>query len=64
MPSIASLEDLKLVRDDLAVLKENHPEIYAQFQDIFKRWRKVGYKNISKLLLGESTPEKLKGMTE
>ena len=26
-----------------------------------RTWRKVGYKNICKLLLGEATPEKLKG---
>ena len=37
------------------------PEAYDAFAALLRKYRKVGYKNICKLLLGESTPEKLKG---
>ena len=61
MPALASLEDLKEVLSRLEALKAQHPEAYDSFAGILKGFRRVGYKNICKLLLGESTPEKLKG---
>jgi len=61
MPALASIDDLREVLARLEALKEQHPEAYSRFADILRTWRKVGYKNICKLLLGESTPEKLKG---
>ncbi|HVO39578.1 MAG TPA: hypothetical protein VMV03_11180 [Spirochaetia bacterium] len=61
MPALASLDDLREVLARLEALREQHPEAYDQFAGILRTWRKVGYKNICKLLLGESTPEKLKG---
>jgi hypothetical protein len=61
MPALASLEDLKEVLARLEQLKAQHPEAYDAFAGILKSYRRVGYKNICKLLLGESTPEKLKG---
>ena len=64
MPAIASLADLMAVQARLDDLKARFPECFGEFQKIFKEYRKVGYKNISKLLLGEATPQKLKGMAE
>ena len=64
MPAVASLEDLSNVQEDLFKLKKMYPEAYADFQFLFKSWRMVGYKNISKLLLEEATPAKLKGVAE
>jgi len=61
MPAIASLDDLKNVLTDLEALKGRFPEAHEEFSKLFRAHRKVGYKNICKLLLGESTPEKLKG---
>jgi hypothetical protein len=61
MPAVASLEDLKNVLADLEQLKTTNPEAYDAVAALFRKHRKVGYKNICKLLLGESTPEKLKG---
>jgi hypothetical protein len=61
MPAVATLEDLRDVMTRLEKLRADHPEAYAAFSDMFRACRKVGYKNICKLLLGESTPEKLKG---
>jgi putative aminopeptidase FrvX len=61
MPAIASLEDLKEVQGRLEKLKESFPEAYEEVSALLRAFRKVGYKNICKLLLGESTPEKLKG---
>ena len=61
MPAVATLEDLKAVEADLAQLKESSPEAYEQIAAVLKRHRKVGYKNICKMLLGEASPEKLKG---
>ena len=62
MPSIASLEELQAVSQDLVALKERQPEAYQEVAVLFKKHRKVGYKNICKMLLGEATPEKLKGL--
>ncbi|HUX50301.1 MAG TPA: hypothetical protein VMW73_05850 [Spirochaetia bacterium] len=61
MPAVASLDDLKAVEEELKRLNELHPEAYGLFSAFFKKFRNVGYKNIVKLMLGETTPEKLKG---
>ena len=61
MPALASLDDLKEVVVRLEELKSSHAEAYEAFAAVLKKYRKVGYKNICKLLLGETTPEKLKG---
>ncbi len=62
MPAVSSLEDLKSVNQELQAQKEKHPESYTEFVDLLRRNRKIGYKNICKLMMGEATPEKLKGM--
>ena len=62
MPSIATLEDLQAVHADLELLKQKSPESYDEAAALFRKHRKVGYKNICKMLLGEATPEKLKGL--
>jgi len=36
--------------------------MYEKFAQLFRENRKIGYKNIVKLLIGEATPEKLKGL--
>jgi hypothetical protein len=61
MPALASLDDLNEVLVSLEQLKAAHPEAYEAFAALLRKHRKVGYKNICKLLLGEATPEKLKG---
>lgn len=60
MPAVATLEDLRSVERELAELKTRQPQAYEELSALFKRHRKVGYKNICKLMLGEATPEKLK----
>ena len=64
MPAIASLEELKGVEDDLKTLKITYPEAYAALVLLLRKHRKIGYKNICKLLLEEATPEKLKGLVD
>ena len=61
MPALASLEDLREDLSRLEKLKADQPQADEQFADILRSYRRVGYKNICKLLLGEATPEKLKG---
>jgi hypothetical protein len=61
MPAVAPLEDLKAVLGRLEALKSRFPEAYAEVESILRDHRKVGYRNICRLLLGEATPEKLKG---
>lgn len=61
MPALASLDDLKQVLARLEELKQAQPDAYEAFAAILRKHRSVGYKNICKLLLGEATPEKLKG---
>ncbi len=55
MPAIASLEDLKAAQKDLLAAKD-----LDELKAAFKRWRRVGWKNVVKLWLGERTPEQLK----
>jgi hypothetical protein len=61
MPALAPLEDLQKVLADLEAVKAAHPEAYEAVAGLLRKHRAVGFKNICKLLLGETTPEKLKG---
>ena len=56
MPAIASLEDLKAAQKDLLEAKDLN-----ELKAVFKKWRRIGWKNICKLWLEEPTPEQLKG---
>ncbi|MCE1245208.1 MAG: hypothetical protein LWY06_01045 [Firmicutes bacterium] len=60
MPATASLEELQAAYTDLTAIMDTHPEAYREFVSIFKKHRKIGYKNICKMMMGEATPEKLK----
>ena len=62
MPAVASLEQLNSVMQDLQALQAEHSLVYDQLVAVFRKHRKVGYKNICKLMMGEATPEKLKGI--
>lgn len=64
MSAVASLEDLQQVQKELQSLKMKDEEMYEDFVDLFKRNRSVGYKNICKMLMEETTPEELKGIEE
>ena len=56
MPAIASLEDLKAAQKDLLEAKT-----LDDLKGTFKKWRKIGWKNVCNLWLQERTPEQLKG---
>jgi len=56
MPAIASLEDLKSAQKELLAAKD-----LDELKAVFKRWRRIGWKNICKLWLQERSPEELKG---
>ena len=56
MPAIASLEDLKAAQKDLLEAKD-----LEELKQVFKKWRRIGWKNVCKLWLQERTPEQLKG---
>ena len=62
MPAVASLEELKTVEEQLRGLKSAYPDAYAEVVELFRRHRKVGYKNICKMMMGEASAEKLKGL--
>ncbi len=59
MPAIASLQDLKSAQKELQEAKD-----LDQLKVTFKKWRRIGWKNICKLWLEERTPEQLKGEAE
>jgi hypothetical protein len=61
MPAIATLEELKAIDEGLKRLKTDFPDAYDRFAQFFRNNRNIGYKNIIKIMIGESTPEKLKG---
>ena len=56
MPAIASIQDLKAAQKDLSEAKD-----IEELKEAFRKWRKIGWKNICKLWLGERTPDQLKG---
>ena len=56
MPAFASLEDLKAAQRELLAAKD-----LDELKVVFKRWRRIGWKNVCKLWLEERTPEQLKG---
>jgi len=55
MPAIASLEDLKAAQKELLETQDIN-----ELKKVFKKYRRIGWKNICKLWLEKSTPEKLK----
>jgi hypothetical protein len=61
MPAVAPIEELRDVDARLKEFQASFPEAYQALADLLRKYRKVGYKNIAKLLMNESTPEKLKG---
>ncbi|MEW5807415.1 MAG: hypothetical protein AB1756_08730 [Acidobacteriota bacterium] len=56
MPAIASLEDLRAAQKELLEAKTIN-----ELKETFKKWRRIGWKNLCKLWLEEQTPEQLKG---
>ncbi len=56
MPAIASLEDLKAAQKELLETSDIN-----ELKKVFRKYRRIGWKNVCKLWLEESTPEKLKG---
>lgn len=62
MPAEAPLEELERVMNELESLKMKNQDFYEDFVELFKRNRSVGYKNICKMLMGETTPQELKGL--
>jgi uncharacterized membrane-anchored protein YhcB (DUF1043 family) len=60
MAAIATLEELRKVQESLDHFREQYPEGYNACAELLRAHRKIGYKNICKMLLGETTPEKLK----
>jgi hypothetical protein len=56
MPAIAPIEDLRNAQKELLEVKD-----IEELKRVFKKWRRIGWKNVCKLWLEESTPEKLKG---
>jgi hypothetical protein len=56
MPAIAPIEDLRATQKDLLEAKDLN-----ELKTVFKKWRRIGWKNVCKLWLQERTPEQLKG---
>jgi hypothetical protein len=56
MPAIAPIEDLRNAQKDLIGAKN-----LDELKEVFKKWRRIGWKNVCKLWLQERTPEELKG---
>jgi hypothetical protein len=61
MPAVAPIEELREVDARLKEFQASFPDAYQALADLLRKYRKVGYKNIAKLLMNEATPEKLKG---
>jgi hypothetical protein len=59
MPAIASLEDLKAAQKELLETSDVN-----ELKKVFKKYRRIGWKNICKLWLEERTPEQLKSESE
>jgi hypothetical protein len=56
MPATAPIEDLRGAQEDLLAAGD-----LLELKRVFKKWRRIGWKNICRLWFEQSTPEKLKG---
>jgi len=56
MPAIASIEDLRAAQKELLETMDIN-----ELKKVFKKYRRIGWKNVCKLWLQERTPEQLKG---
>jgi hypothetical protein len=56
MPAIAPVEDLKAAQKELLETKDLN-----ELKVVFKKWRRIDWKNVCKLWLEERSPEQLKG---
>ena len=63
MPAVAPIEELRDVDARVKEFQAAFPEAYQALADLLRKYRRIGYKNIAKLLMNEATPEKLKGET-
>ena len=59
MPAIASLEDLRAAQKELLETSDIN-----ELKKVFRKYRRIGWKNICKLWLEERSPEQLKGEGE
>jgi hypothetical protein len=59
MPAIAPIEDLRAAQAELLAAKDIN-----ELKKVFKKYRRIGWKNVCKLWLQERTPEQLKGGRE
>ena len=59
MPAIASLEDLKAAQKELLETQDIN-----ELKKVFKKYRRLGWKNICKLWLEERSPDQLKGESD
>ena len=59
MAAKASLGELAEAKAALKKIEKKHPEAYAEFVQLLKDHRMIGYKNIARLAYG-STPDELK----
>jgi len=59
MPAIAPIEDLRHAQKDLLGAKD-----LDELKEMFRKWWRIGWKNVCKLWLEERTPEQLKGEGE
>ena len=63
MPATASYDDLKNASNEIESLKMKYPDAFKEFTDLINKRRRIGYKNLCKMIMG-STPEELKGSDE
>ncbi len=59
MPAMVPIEDLRAAQKELLEAKDLN-----ELKAAFKRWRRIGWKNVCKLWLEERTPEELRGEKE
>jgi len=59
MPAVAPIEELRAAQRDLLEAKD-----LEELKAAFRRWRRIGWKNLCRLWLQERTPEELKGESE
>lgn len=59
MAAVAPIEDLREVKKDIEAFAAKNPEAYADLVTLIGKHRRVGYRNICRMALGD-TPEDLK----
>lgn len=59
MPTSVPLEKLTAAANEIDLFKQSYPDAFKAVVNLFRKQRSVGYRNLCRLIMEETTPEEL-----